>query len=363
MRPAAPALAVLGRQRLVQYFFFGVFLIILYELLNLLSPFFLSALGAAILALMVHPVHERLKAWLGRPQLAAALTTALTVLLVVLPSMLLGWAFLKDAARLYPVVRDWLESVQAIEAGKAHLASAPAMESLRGFLARWNVDLQEIVLKNLADLRSVMLQLAASALTNTLFVLFNLLLLTFTLFFFLRDGQDLVERLVELVPMAPEHKGAILARLQGTLLGLARGVLGLAVVQGVLNGLGFALIGVPLPALLGMITTLLSPIPFLAPLGVLAPIALGMMMSGSNTAGLLGAVWCLGVAVLVERVLRPLVTGPQNEIPVLLLFFGLLGGLRVYGPMGILVGPVLIALTLAFIQVYRKEYHWLLSQD
>ena len=361
MRATAPALAALGRKRLIQYFFFGVFLVILYALLNLLSPFFLAALGAAILALMVHPVYERLRMWLGAPQLAAALTTALAVLLIVLPSMLLGWAFLKDAARLYPFVRDWLESVQALESGRAHLGGGAALESLRGYLASWNVDLQEIVLKNLADLRGVMLQLAASALTNTLFMLLNLLLLAFTLFFFLRDGQELVGRLVELVPMAPEHKGAILASLRDTLLGLARGILGLAIVQGVLNGVGFALIGVPLPALLGTLTTMLSPIPFLGPLGVLAPIALGMMMSGSNTAGILGAVWCLGVAVIVERVLRPLVVAPQNEIPVLLLFFGLLGGLRVYGPMGILVGPVLIALTLAFIKVYRKEYHWLLS--
>ena len=133
--------------------------------------------------------------------------------------------------------------------------------------------------------------------------------------------------------------------------------------QGVLNGVGFALIGVPLPALLGMLTTVLSPIPFLGPLGVLVPIGLGAAMSGSTASGALAAVWCVGVAVLVERVLRPILVRPENEIPVLLLFFGLLGGVRVYGLIGVLLGPVLIALTLAFIKVYRKEYHWLLSQE
>ena len=360
---AATPLGALRRQRLVQYFFFGVFLIILYQLLALLSPFFIAVLGAAILALMVHPLHERLRSWLGRPQLAAALTTVVALLLIVLPFMLLGWAFLKDAARLYPTAREWLADVRALSTGQTRLQGGAFVEGLRRVLAGLDVDLQEVVLKNLAELRGTVLQLAASALTNTLFMLFNVLLLAFTLFFFLRDGEEILGRLVELVPMAPEHKEAILARLRDTLLELARGVLGLAVVQGVLNGVGFALIGVPLPALLGMLTTVLSPIPFLGPLGVLVPIGLGAAMSGSTASGALAAVWCVGVAVLVERVLRPILVRPENEIPVLLLFFGLLGGVRVYGLIGVLLGPVLIALTLAFIKVYRKEYHWLLSQE
>jgi predicted PurR-regulated permease PerM len=163
--------------------------------------------------------------------------------------------------------------------------------------------------------------------------------------------------------MAAENKEAILSRLRDTLNGLVRGVFGLAVVQGVLNGVGFALLGAPLPALLGMTTALLSPIPFLGVLVLLIPLAIAMAIAGSDGATLLAAAWCLGVSFFVERVLRPRVIGPRNEIPVLLLFFGLLGGMRVYGVGGALLGPVLIALTLAFVNVYRREYHWLLEHE
>lgn len=357
----------LSRQRLVQYFFFGVFLTVLYHLLKLLSPFAMAVFGAAIVALMVHPLHEAVRARLGTkpggPHLAAAVTATLAVLVVVIPCLFFTWAFLKDAERLYPDASVWFEQIRRLESGQTPLPGGRLIEAARRLLAVWHVDLEDFLLKNLAELRGSAMQLAAAAVTNTLFVLFNLGLLAFTLFFFLRDGETILSWLVSLVPMAPGHKEAILGRLRDTLIGLVRGVFGLAVVQGVLSGLGFALVGVPLPALLGMLTTLLTPIPFLGVLGVLAPVALAMTLAGSTASGVAAAAWSLGVAILVERVLRPLVVAPENEIPVLLLFFGLLGGIRVYGPMGALLGPVLIALTLGFLNVYREEYRWLLEPE
>lgn len=355
--------APLSRQRLAQYFFFGVFLTVLYQLLKLFSPFAMAVFGAAIVALLVHPLHVRVSRRLGGAQAAAAVTTALAVLLVVLPSLLLSWAFLKDAERLYPIALSWFEQLRRFQSGQSAWAGSGLLEAAGRLLGLGHVELEEFLLKNFAELRGSAMTLAAAVLTNTLFTLFNLGLLAFTLFFFLRDGEGILDWLVRLVPMAQGHKEAILSRLRDTLIGLVRGVFGLAVAQGVLSGLGFALIGVPLPALLGMLTTLLSPIPFLGALGVLAPVALAMSFAGSTAAALAAAAWALGVAILVERVLRPIVVAPENEIPVLPLFFGLLGGIRVYGPSGALLGPVVIALTLAFLNVYRQEYRWLLEPE
>lgn len=354
-RPSTP----ITRQRLVQYFFIGVFLLVLWELLRLMSPFYIAVLGSAILALMVHPLHAWVRACVKGEGLAAGLTTTLAVLLLVVPCMLFAWGFLKDAARLYPDARDWFEGLRHLDGGDLPLPSG-ALDGGRRLLKTLHINPEEILLKNLDELRGDVTQLATAALANVVFLLFNFALLAFTLFFFLRDGEAILSRVVELVPMAPAHKAAILSRLQDTLIGLVRGVFGLAVVKGVLSGVGLAALGVPFPAVLATLTTLLSPIPAL---GVLAPVILAMALCASTAAGLVAAAWCLGVAVLVERVLRPLALGPQNEIPVLLLFFGLLGGVRVYGLIGILLGPVLIALTLAFINVYRQEYRWLLEPE
>ncbi|MBI5202817.1 MAG: AI-2E family transporter, partial [Elusimicrobia bacterium] len=216
--------------RLVPYFFFGVFLLVLWELLKVMSPFYISVLGSALVALMVHPLHERVRARVKRRALAAAATTTLAVLLVVAPCLLFGWAFLKDAERLYPTAGAWLEELRRWEAGEVRL---PGGELIRALSETWHLDLEDIALKNLAELRGDVAQLAASAIANTFFVLVNVTLLAFMLFFFLRDGETMLGRVVELVPMAPSHKEAILSRLRVTLVGLVRGVFGLAIAQGV----------------------------------------------------------------------------------------------------------------------------------
>src|SRR6185503_3050817 len=109
-------------------------------------------------------------------------------------------------------------------------------DNVAGLFDAMNIDLQDLLLKNLDELSAFLSHLATTVIRDTFFVAFNLIVLAFTLFFFLRDGPSIIRRVVELLPMSPDHKQVILERIQDTLYAVIRGVLVIAAVQGFLTG-------------------------------------------------------------------------------------------------------------------------------
>lgn len=365
-RSHTPLLDAFSRQRLVQYFFFATFILLLYQVIRILAPFYVSLVGSAILALLIYPAHD----WLARrmrryPSTAAAISTAGVVVIVVLPTLLLAWMAVRETARVYPVVQRWMRNSPYISQGPDLSLLPPKLlvvwERGREFVQEWRIDPQGILLRALSDLSSQMTGMAAGAIKNTLFMTFNLLVLTFTLFFFLRDGPVLIRRGIELVPMAPANKKAVLNSLQITLYAVIRGVLVVALLQGVLAGGGFAMLGVPFPVLLGLLTMILAVIPFFGPATIWGPVCIGLALNGDMTKSLLVLAWGALVISVIDNFLRPLLISKDAKLPALLLFFGIFGGLKAYGAVGLLIGPVMIALLLAFINIYRREYDWLLN--
>lgn len=351
------------RQTYFKFFFFAVFILLLYQLLKLLSPFFIPVLGATVLTLMFFPLQEwSRKRFRPYPSAAAAVSTAIVAILAVLPLLLFGWVFLKEAARVYPSAAAWVENVSAWQTDPSVSGLPESLVVLWGradrWLSYWNIDLKEIVLNNLDQLRSTVTYLTVNIIKNTLFVLFDILVLVFTLFFFFRDGPAIVGHLVDLVPMAKDHKRHILERLMDTLYGVIRGLLATAAAQGVLTGLGFAFAGVRFPVLLGFATFFLAPIPFIGIGGVWVPVAAYLFLAGLKGPAIFVAVWSLLVVGLIDNFLRPYLIGTHAKIPILLLFFALLGGLKAFGFAGLLIGPMLVALILAFIKIYQEEYRW-----
>ena len=360
------ALHALSRQRLVQYFFFATFMLLLWQVLRILSPFYISLVGSSILALLVFPAHD----WLSKrmekyPSTAAGISTTAVVLIVVLPTLLLAWMAVRETGRVYPVVQRWMLESPYLTQGPDLSILPPRMLSVieRGkeFISDWNIDPQGILLRGLGDLSRQMTGIATKAIKNTLFMTFNLIVLTFTLFFFLRDGPYLIRRGMELIPMAPQNKTSVLNRLQVTLYAVIRGVLVVALLQGVLAGGGFAVLGVPFPILLGLLTTIFAVIPFIGPASIWGPVSIGLAINGDMQTSFLVFLWGALVISVVDNFVRPMLISKDAKIPVLLLFFGIFGGLITYGAVGLLLGPVTIALLLAFINIYRREYDWLLN--
>jgi len=177
-----------------------------------------------------------------------------------------------------------------------------------------------------------------------------LAIMLFLLFFFLRDGERMLATAVRLIPMRPARRGELVDHVAAVTRAVVFGSLLTALVQGVLVGIGFALVGLPSPVVFGAIAAVASLIPFVGTALVWVPAVAVLFLQGRWVAALFLAAWSVAVVSSADNVVRPLFISGRAQISTLPVFLGLLGGVTAFGPIGLVVGPVVVALTLTLLR-------------
>lgn len=348
------------RRLLFGAFFFAVFVYLVYQLLLVLSPFTGALLGALIVALVFHPLHRRLRRRVRQADVAASLTTTVALVTIVVPFLVVGWLVMGEAASAVPAVRQWLAAHPAGFAGLVSTDLPPPfgtlLNALRDLLERWAIDFRGMLLEGLRGLGTTVTEFGAATVRRLLFVALDVVVLVITLYYFLRDGERMLRWLVDLVPMESHHKQLVVDRLEDTLSAMVRGTFITASVQGFLTGIGLAVSGVPFPVLGGVSAALLAVVPFIGAGLIWLPAAIYLFVTGATGAAIGLALWGVLVVGLIDNVLRPWVVGERAHLPVLLLLLAVLGGIQVYGLLGALLSPLLVATFLAFARIYREQY-------
>lgn len=343
------------KTQLFSFSFFGILLFLLYQLLRILSPFISAIIVAGTLALIFYPVHLWLKKKLnGNNNAASVISTGGALLTVVLPVLVFGWLLFKESKEIYPKTSQWLAGISQ---NGLNLALPPWLKDV------WNIDAGDIILGNLKDLQENIAKSGGRILRNIFFFLVSFMVMIVTLFVFFRDGEQFLHWLIDTIPMDREHKYRIAGQLYITTLAVVRGILLTAVIQGVTAMLGYAIAGLPAPVLLGCITSFAALVPFVGTSVVWIPLSLISMLYKGFYTGLFVLLWGLLVVGLLDNILRPVLIGKKAKLPIFLLFLGIFGGLKVYGPIGIFLGPLLISCVIVFLQIYREAKNLQTRQD
>ncbi len=357
-----------GRRLLFRAFFFAAFLLLLYQMLLLFSPFVSALAGAATVVLLVQPVHVRiLRLVRGRENVAAGVSTVLIIIVVVVPVLLMGWLLVNEAVRVLPEAKRWAAEIQRTgEPRIERILPEPLMQAVRSAdeaLGKWGVDVRELLARGLDAAGGAVADMGRKALGNLLGVAFNAVVIVLAVFFFLRDGARMIRSVVDLLPMETVHKDLVLHRLNETFGAVVRGSILSAATQALLAGIGFAIVGMDFALVLGLTTFLFAFIPFVGAAGVWVPSVLWLFMSGGTWQPWFLLIWGVGVISLVDNLLKPLLIGGRAKIPTFLLFFGILGGLKVYGVLGVFIGPIVLGLLIAFVGIYREQYQARMADD
>jgi len=331
--------------QLFNFFFFGILLFLLYQLLKILSPFLGAILVAGTLALTFYPVHLWIKGRITNNNLASALSTGSVLLTVVLPLLIFGWLLLKESKELYPRTNQWLYNIS-----QSNL-DFQFPESLRNV---WNLDAGDIVLGGIKNLQENIMRSAGTILKNIFLFLVSFMVVIATLFVFFRDGERLLHWFIDIIPMDQEHKYRIASQLYITTIAVVRGFLLTAAVQGLTAIIGYAIAGVPAPILFGVLTSFAALIPVVGTSLIWLPLGIFFVFGKSPSTGVFILLWGALVIGLIDNILRPILIGQKAKLPIFLLFLGIFGGLRVYGPIGIFMGPLLISCLLVFLQIYKE---------
>lgn len=345
----------LARGQVVVAFFFAAFLFLLYQLYAVFSGFLAPIIWAAILAMLFFPLYVAVRRWSGgRETLAALALTLLVTAGIVLPTISLSSVITREGASLYQRLTEYVSSggfnadVERLRASRL----GRLVDRLEGYEIDWGAAARSSV----DTVSAVVVAQVTSVAKNVAVFLLDFTIMVFTLFFLFRDGERMYRGLRDLIPMDPSHKDAIFGVLYRTLSAVTQGMVATALAQGVLTWVALWGLGLPYTAFLGVVAGVLSLIPFVGAAGVWIPCTIYLAATGDFVRAVILLVYGSIVISMVDNVLRPLLIGNQTRLPTLFLFFGILGGVQVYGVLGLFLGPVLLAIVVAFIRIYQEQF-------
>jgi predicted PurR-regulated permease PerM len=329
-----------------------------YALVRMALPFTGPILWALLLALLLYPLNETVaRALGGRRGLAALLLTLAGLLLILVPVTLVAVAFAAQAGDLVARIQDIAERHRVAQL--SDLLRIPIAERVIAWLGSFAPITADQVKVWLAEnSRSLLLTLVGvtrSTLASLLGAVVGLALVVFLVFFFLRDGEELVRRAMHLVPLEEKRKAALLEHLSAVTRALVLGTLLTSAGQGGLLGVGFAIVGLPSPVVFGVLAALASAVPWVGTALVWLPAVLVLLAQGRTWAAIFLAIWSLGLVASVDNVIKPLVVSGRAGLPTLAVFLGLVGGLAAFGAIGMFVGPVIVALAIALLRFAEES--------
>jgi predicted PurR-regulated permease PerM len=185
-------------------------------------------------------------------------------------------------------------------------------------------------------------------------VIVEIFFVIFTMYYLFRDGHKIVNALPDVLPLERAQSEKILARTREVISASLYGVLVIAFIQGALGGLMFWILGLPSPLVWAVVMMLLSMIPMAGAFVVWVPAAIFLAVSGFWVKAIILTAWGALVIGTVDNFLRPKLVGEKTKLHELFIFFSVLGGLKVFGILGIVLGPVVLAITLALLDVFRQ---------
>ena len=342
-------------------FFYTLLVVILYGAFLILTPFLTAIAWAVILAILVYPLYLWLLGMMrGRATLAALTVIAMIILIVIAPGIELVRFLTEEAILLVQSVRALMD-----EDGKQGWLAKPWVQLIVGwwdlvafYLTGFNINInwKELLVQGAQNSSKFLVERVTGIAQNVLLFTVNVLIALITLFFLLRDGKEFFSRLQRLLPMDQEHQQRLFKNIVDAVLAVVHGSLVVGMVQGLLAGLAYHFLGVPFAVLWGVVTGFAALLPVGGSTLVSIPATIYLFLQGETLRAIVLLVWSLGIVGSVDNILKPLIIGNRLGLPVLFLFFGILGGLTLFGALGIVLGPVIFALLRALLDLYSREY-------
>jgi predicted PurR-regulated permease PerM len=355
----------MSRKEIFGWFFIAIFLYLFYLFFQLIKPYLIPLFWAAILALVLYPVHEKLTRLMkNRAGLSSVLMTFLTVALVIVPIFMLITSLSIEMFDVY----NSAKSKGDIEKLANFITSSLNMQTLEKIIpssifsqleSRFDLgelNFKSVLLKGSKEVSGHMVNLFKGFATNVTSMLFNFAIMVFSLFFFFRDGRTMYEKFKYLIPMEEDQKNRTFTVFYNTIDGVVLGSLATAAIQGILVMFIFLVLDLSYPFLAGSLSFILSLLPLVGAAFVWVPASIYLLITHAYLKGIILILFGVLVISMSDNILRPIIIGGKVKLPTFILFLSIMGGLSYFGFSGVVLGPVLLALFISFIEIYKQEY-------
>ncbi len=327
-----------------------------YLLFATFQPFFSALIWSAVLSYGLSPVYCRLVHATGdRKSLSALIMSFAVTVGIILPLAYVSFLIGKELAAAYlTVVTSLRHEPGLLEHWLRHPWLSVLIEQLQEFQRMTGTDVRSVLVDNLADLGSALVKKLTHVAGNMLAGLTELGIILLSMFYFFRDGEKVVDWIKELLPLGEERQRLVIRRFDDVVKGAVLGNTLVAALEGIIGGIAFWMVGLPSALLWGTAMAVLGYLPLVGAALVWGPVAAYLFIQGRHVAATVVCVAGFVIAVL-DYVVRTIVVGGASKLHTLLTFFGVLGGIQFFGLVGIIAGPLVVAVSLALLENYRAE--------
>lgn len=312
----------------------------------LAAPFIPALTWALALAVLFAPMYRWIVSKVKYPNLAATICVFVAALIVLVPSIFVAERIINEAAKGAESINKLVESGEWQRSLEVHPLIAPV-----GHWIEQQVDLTGVV----KSATSWLTELAKSFVQGSVMQLIGIVLTFYMLFYFLRDRVEMLDSLRSLSPLVKADMNRMFVDVSDTIHATVYGTLVVAVVQGTLGGLMFWWLGLPAPLLWGIVMGLLAIVPVLGAFIIWIPAAIFMVLEGSGGKALLLTVWGAVVVGGIDNLLYPMLVGSRLKMHTIIAFVSLVGGVFVFGPSGLILGPVMFTVTRLLLQIWSRQ--------
>lgn len=322
-----------------KYVFTIFFILVAAASLFLIKSFAISVIGAILLAYIFYPLYKKLRSIVRSKNLAALLTTIIVVVILIIPVVFAANALLNESLQFFRTVRT------AELGGLDQLASKISSD----------VEIQTYV----KDLVTKMSLSVAKGTSDFIFTLprkiLSLFVMLFTMFYLLKEGAELVVNVGKHIPLKESHQANIAKRINSVLYASIFGIVVIAFVQGVLGAIGFWIFDMRSPILWGSVMVVLAMLPLIGTYIVWLPAALYKIYIGDTFNGIGLLLYGTLIVSTIDNIIRPKIVSERGRIHPVFVLLGVLGGLEVFGLLGLILGPIILSVFVVLVEIYVLE--------
>ena len=317
------------------------------------KPFLNPIFAAIVLAIVFYPIHTRIESLIARPNMAATFSTILVILVVAIPAVFFGLTVIKELNGLYQSVSDKSAAQGGLSPYLMHMVEAP-LRLLGRYVDVSRVDVRGTLLGWLDRASRYLVAVGPQAINNLFSFIIGIVAVFFTLFFLFRDGPRIQQRTVAILPLTAQQSSRLVTGIKETIVASVYGGIAVGVTQGSLTGLAFWVLGMSSPVVWGVVAAMTSLVPFVGTGLVWVPGAVVLAIGGHWVKAFILLGWGAAVVAQIDTLVRPYVVSGRAKMNNLAIFFALLGGVKAFGLMGLFIGPVVVSVTMAVLDMLRE---------
>lgn len=319
---------------------------------NILKPFLSPIAWAIVLSIVFYPVYAFICKYVRWRSLASLITLIIILLLIFGPFSYFSFLLVKELRD----IADYVESGRL--EGITDVLKHPNIKAIGDWITSWfgftEAELNKAIIESLSKLGRELPIKVTRGMGDAVTMILNFIFMSFSIFFILRDGTIFLKKIRDYMPFSDEQKDRLTGQIRDIIISTVYGGVVVAIVQGIIAGTAFAVLDIPSPVVWGLATSVASFIPLIGAFGIWGPAAIYLFISGAIAKGIaLSIVGVFGIS-LIDNILKPVIIGGRTKMPILVIFFSVLGGIKLFGLIGLVMGPLVLAIFVSVVEIFRN---------